>query len=152
MNQPLSGKQRNLISRPFICPTWLLHPARRGEGREAVTGAATQPARLWEEQSWMCSRGDRRVPGGTDVFLGGQTCSQDIRELGLPGCSSCWLVLPARWGKVCWQGRSNRFCYEFTGPVCYSMSPTCLQALTGCLPGPVVWSAGGVSHPAPLPF
>lgn len=62
MNQPLRGKQRNLISRPFICPTWLLHPVRRGEGREAVTGAAAQPARLWEEQSWTCSQEDRRVP------------------------------------------------------------------------------------------
>lgn len=149
MNQPLRGKQRNLISRPFICPTWLLHPARRGEGREAVTGAAAQPARLWEEQSWTCSREDRRVPRRTDMFPGHQR-ARPPRLLLVSAAQP--LALPARWGTVSWQGRSNHFCYEFTGPVCYSMSPTCLQALTGCLLGPAVWSAGGVSRLAPLPF
>lgn len=74
-----------------------------------------------------------------------EVCSQDIRELSLPGCSSCRVNCPlvlrevgeGAWLCTCWE-RIIEFVNEFKGAVCYSVDLTGLKAPSKCLLGPAV--------------
>lgn len=137
MNQPLCGKQRNLISRCLsACRSFCSQC--RGSDAAAVGAEGLSGWGELVEPALGCgkSRAALAVVTNRGVFPGHQRAQPPwvLLVLGESLACSASKVQEGAWLCACWQ-RTVEFVNEFKGSVCHSVDLTGLNTPSRCLPG-----------------